>query len=201
MAPRCLLQHRDDLALARAVAPAPSGDRLAAEAVGDGVEHRLHLTRKPRENEDVLDDETGGAAERVVERLRPARQACPAGRVVPEPSGAEALPQTPGYRRDLLAREIEARRHSLSGDVVRSAPEASRDEDESCAGAFEPQKRRDLVHFVAHGGHQLHLDPQAGETPSEPRSVRVLYVPRNDLVADGENRRGALRALHKREYR
>ena len=37
-------------------------DRAAGEPIRDGLEHRLHLTRQTRQDEDVLDHEAGCAS-------------------------------------------------------------------------------------------------------------------------------------------
>ena len=103
MAPRRLLQDPDDLALARAVAPAPGLDRPAGEPVRDGLEHRLHLTRQAGQDDDVLDHEAGRASERVHERLGPAGQTRPARGVVAEAARLEPGAEDGRHLGDLLA--------------------------------------------------------------------------------------------------
>ena len=54
----------------------------------------------------------------------------------------------------------------------------------------------DLVDVVANGRDQLHLDPEAGQAAAEPGCVRVVDVPGQKLVADGQDDRRTGRVAH-----
>jgi hypothetical protein len=167
----------------------------------DGLEQRFHLTRQAREDEDVPEHEPRGSPQGIVQRLRTGGQTGPARCVVSETARPETLAQRGRHRSDLLAIDVESRRDSLARDVVWRAAEPSRDEDELDARPLGSQKGGDLGDVVPDSGHERHLDAEPGEPAGQPGGVRVLDVPRDDLVADGQDGRRALRALHRREYR
>src|SRR5207247_11202552 len=62
----------DDLALPRPVRAPPGIDgRPGGEPVFDRIEHRLHLCRQAGQDVDVLEHETGGPAQRMLEAATP----------------------------------------------------------------------------------------------------------------------------------
>src|SRR5215211_3228209 len=164
--------------------------RRPYEALGDRVEHRLHLAREARKRPDVPDAEAGRASERVREWLRAPGKARPARRVIPEPARPEPAAQLVGEPRDRLALEPECGRDRLTRDVVGRPAEPARDEHLARTSGLDGDDGRDLLEVVANSGQHRHLEAELAQATREPRRVRVLDVARDDLVADRDDDRG-----------
>ena len=149
---------------------------------------------------DVAEDEPRRAAERVLDRHSPPRDAGPARGVVAQPARAEPLAQRLGELGDLFGGNVERLGHCLSGQVVGCPPEAAGHDDDGDVPHLRPQEPGDLLHRVPQRDEEPDLEPQLRKSAREPRRVRVLDVTEDDLVADGEHGRGR-RRRHAREYR
>ena len=182
-----LLEHVDDAALGRPVGPSPGGDRRSpAHLVGDRLEHRLHLGRQARQHVDVLDHEARRSAVRDLEWAAALREQRPAGRVLGV--RGETRAKSRGDVADLHLADAERGGDRLAGDVVRRAAEPAGDDHDVHGRRLLADERGDPVDLVRHHRDQRDLDAERGQPPCQPRAVRVLDVPRQELVPDGDDR-------------
>jgi hypothetical protein len=188
-----LLEHPDDAALRSAVRAAPGADRTAAgELVRHGLEHRLHLGRQAGQDVDVLEDEAGRAAERILERATPSRQLGPAGDVLR--IACEAGAQGLCHGRLFLLGHRERGSDRLTGDVVWSPAETAGDEHDVGLGGLPAHECRDPLLLVGERRDHQDVDAERLEPRREPRAVRVDRVAGDKLVPDRHDRGGRHRA-------
>ena len=102
----------------------------------------------------------------------------------------EACSQVGGEVGHLHLLDAECMRECFARQVVRCAAEAAGDDQEVDERRLAAHELGDGVDLVRERRDQPDGDTERREPPREPGAVRVRDVTRDELVADGEDRRG-----------